>query len=159
MAAECDRRIVVGVDGSPQSLDALRWAADQARATDGWIEAVIAWEVAASFGLGPSWGYGASYEGLAPFDFVGSARLILDDAVKEALGDHPGVRVERKIIEGHPAAVLIARSVGAHLVVVGGRGHGGFAGLLLGSVSQHVAGHAHCPVTVVRYVEDVAPAT
>jgi nucleotide-binding universal stress UspA family protein len=159
MPAESDGRIVVGVDGSPESLDALRWAADQARLTGGWLEVVIAWEVPASFGIGPSWGYGSSYEGLAPFDFVGTARLTLDDAVKTALGDHDGIRVEPRIVEGHPAAALIEQSVGAQLVVVGARGHGGFAGLVLGSVSQHVAGHAHCPVTVVRNIDGAPPAT
>jgi nucleotide-binding universal stress UspA family protein len=159
MPAEPELRIVVGVDGSARSLDALRWAANQARLTDAWLETVIAWEVPASFGVAPPWGYEASYEGLAPFDFVGTARIILDDAVKEALGDHAGLRVEPRIVEGHPAAVLIEHSRGAQLVVVGARGHGGFPGLVMGSVSQHVAGHAHCPVTIVRYAEDEAAAT
>lgn len=74
----------------------------------------------------------------------------LDATVREALGADPGVSVELEVREGNPAQQLIDASRGADLLVVGTRGHGGFAGMLLGSVSQHLAAHATCPVTVIR---------
>ena len=61
-----------------------------------------------------------------------------------------GVEIERRVVEGAPGAVLVEESRGADLLVVGSRGHGGFAGLLLGSVSQQCAHHAECPVVIVR---------
>jgi nucleotide-binding universal stress UspA family protein len=70
--------------------------------------------------------------------------------IKEELGDEPPVLVQPRVKQGRPAKVLIDESVNADLLVVGKRGHGGFAGLVLGSVSQHVAAYAQCPVTVVR---------
>ena len=66
------------------------------------------------------------------------------------LGTEPSVRIEQEVLEGHPAQLLVTAAEGADLVVVGSRGHGGFVGMLLGSVSQHVAAHAPCPVLVVR---------
>jgi len=60
------------------------------------------------------------------------------------------VEIERRVVEGRPAAVLVNESQGADLLVVGSRGHGGFAGLLLGSVSQQCAHHAACPVVIVH---------
>jgi nucleotide-binding universal stress UspA family protein len=153
MAAKSDDRIVVGIDGSEPSVEALRWAAEQARLTNSRLEVVIAWEIPASFGMETLGGFSPSYEGLPPFDFAGTAQLTLDTAVKEAIGAPGGLHVDRLVIEGHPAAVLLDRSIGAQLLVVGSRGHGGFEGLVFGSVSAHVAGHAHCPVTVVRNVD------
>jgi nucleotide-binding universal stress UspA family protein len=70
--------------------------------------------------------------------------------IKEELGDRPPVLVQPQVKQGRAAKVLIEESTNADLLVVGKRGHGGFAGLVLGSVSQHVAAYAHCPVTVVR---------
>jgi nucleotide-binding universal stress UspA family protein len=153
MPATSGDRIVVGIDGSEPSVEALRWAAEQARLTNSRLEVVMAWQIPATFGLETLGGFSPSYEGLPPFDFAGTAQLILDTAVKEAIGEQAELQIDRKVIEGHPAAVLIDRSVGARLLVVGSRGHGGFEGLLFGSVSEHVAGHAHCPVTVVRNVD------
>jgi nucleotide-binding universal stress UspA family protein len=153
MAAKSGDRIVVGVDGSDPSVDALRWAATQARLTNARVEAVIAWQIPASFGMETLGGFSPSYEGLPPFDFAGTAKLTLDTAIKDAIGEPTDLQVDPLVIEGHPAAVLIAHSVGAQLVVVGSRGHGGFEGLVFGSVSEHVAGHAHCPVTVVRNID------
>jgi nucleotide-binding universal stress UspA family protein len=69
---------------------------------------------------------------------------------KDALGNDPPVAVQPSVKQGNPAKVLIEQAKGADLLVVGTRGHGGFAGLVLGSVSQHVAAYAQCPVTVVR---------
>jgi len=158
MAAQPDRRIVVGVDGSPSSLDALRWAAKQARATGAWLDAVIAWEAPPSFGAAPSLGYVPAFEGVPPFDLSEAARATIDAAIKEALGPHAGLRVEPAVVQGHAVATLIARSEGAELLVIGSRGRGGFTGLLLGSVSANVIGRAWCPVTVVRHFEAETPA-
>jgi nucleotide-binding universal stress UspA family protein len=155
MAAKSGNRIVVGIDGSEPSVEALRWAAQQARLTNSSLEVVMAWQVPASFGMGASSGYLPSYDGLPPFDFAGTAKLTLDTAVKDAIGEPTDLQVDRIVIEGHPAAVLIEHSIGAQLLVVGSRGHGGFEGLVFGSVSEHVAGHAHCPVTVVRDIDAI----
>jgi len=74
----------------------------------------------------------------------------LVQVIREELGDEPPLQVQAQVRQGRPAKVLIDESAGADLLVVGQRGHGGFAGLVLGSVSQHVAAYAKCAVTVVR---------
>lgn len=139
---EAQGRIVVGVDGSPASLDALSWAARQAEFTGAGLEAVMSWEYPVAFG-----GFPAGVE----IDWPANARPALDTALDEALGAQGG-SVTRTVVEGHPATVLMDAAAGAQLLVVGSRGHGGFAGLLLGSVSEHVVAHAPCPVTVVRHL-------
>lgn len=141
-------RIVVGVDGSPSSLEALAWAAGQARSTGATLEAVTAWEFLVGHGLAPT-----GFE-WAPVVDTGElekhTRDALEGWVTRTLKDDAGA-VERVVAEGHPTAVLLDRSRDADLVVVGNRGHGGFAGMLLGSVSQHLVAHATCPVVVVRH--------
>jgi nucleotide-binding universal stress UspA family protein len=133
--------ILVGVDGSPPSRAALRWALDQARLTGARVRAVIAWEVPAYTG----WGL-IAYE-----DFGAAAGKLLGEAVREAAGaGPPPVELIETVLPGHPAQVLIDASAHAALLVVGSRGHGAFAGTLLGSVSQLCVQHAHCPVVVVR---------
>lgn len=131
--------VVVGVDGSEESGLALRWAFDYAQMISAPVEAVIAWDIP------PSYGWGASYDDV---DLAKTARETLGKTIHGVLGDNPPVtsRVER----GHPALVLVAASERAQLLVVGSRGHGAFAGMLLGSVSQHCVQHAHCPVVVIR---------
>jgi nucleotide-binding universal stress UspA family protein len=137
-----DTDVVVGVDGSPSSRAALRWALDQARLTKARLRAVIAWEVPAF----TDWGVAAHQ------DFGVAAGKLLGESVREALGEDPppDVEVLEVVLPGHPAQVLIDQSAHAALLVVGSRGHGGFAGTLLGSVSQLCLQHAHCPVLVVR---------
>ena len=133
-------RIVVGVDGSDASLDAIRWALRQARLTGSALETVT------------SWSFPSQIAELAAedIDWNGRARSLLDDALTEvdAEGDVP---ITRTTNQGHPAQVLIDASKDADLLVVGSRGHGGFAGMMLGSVSVHVSAHAECPVVVVRH--------
>jgi nucleotide-binding universal stress UspA family protein len=139
-------RIVVGVDGSEASLDAIRWALRQAQLTSSVLEAVTSWNVPNQYA-----------ELVADdIDWAGSARSILDDALDavDAEGDVP---ITRTTLEGHAAQVLTHASTDADLLVVGSRGHGGFAGMLLGSVSTHVSAHADCPVVVVRH-HDARPA-
>ena len=135
-------RIVVGVDGSPSSAQALRWAITHARATGGEVHAVTAW-------LPPSvyaWGPGLPDD----VDWSESCSTALEHTIKSTLDGADADRVQRHVVRGHPAQALLDQAAGADLLVVGCRGHGGFTGLLLGSVSQHVVAHAPCPVLVVH---------
>jgi len=135
-------RIVVGVDGSDCSKDALRWAARQAEFTGATVDAVLAWEFPVFYGWAP-----ADSEDL---DFLRFAEQTLAQAVDDVFGpDHPGW-LRTRVVEGHAAQVLVEASAEAGLLVVGSRGHGRFAGALLGSVSTYCVHHAHCPVTVIR---------
>jgi nucleotide-binding universal stress UspA family protein len=136
------RRIVAGVDGSPSSKAALVWAVRQAELTGAVVEAVIAWWYPSGYGLAPA------ADGVV--DFEGDAGKTLAEAIAEVSGVAPDVMVSPRVIEGHPAGVLLREARGADLLVVGSRGHGGFAAALLGSVSQHCVQHAPCPVVVVR---------
>ena len=137
-----DKRIVVGVDGSPSSMKALRWAIRQAKLTGAEVEAVTAWSYPA--------GYGWAQFADGAVDFEGDAGKILVEALAEVSGIAPDVVVEPLVVHGHAADVLVRAAEGADLLVVGSRGHGGFAGMLLGSVSQHCVQHARCPVLVLR---------
>lgn len=133
---------MVGIDGSEGSHAALRWAVGQAARTGASVRAVIAWEYPSTYG----W-VGAMYpgdQGLATW-----SQQVLLEAVHTVLGDNPPVVVETVVVEGQSVRVLLDESKGADLLVVGSRGRGGFAGLLLGSVSQHCVQHARCPVVVI----------
>ena len=140
-------RIVVGVDGSAHSQEALRWAVGQARLSGGTVEAVISWSIPVDFGLG-----GAGV--LVSYDWEGVAVASLRDAVAHALDPADAEQVSQQVVMGHPATVLLDASAEADLLVVGSRGRGGFTGMLLGSTSQHVIARAACPVVVVRAAED-----
>lgn len=137
-------QIVVGVDGSPASVAALRWAVAQAELTGVAVQAVTSWQVPGQSAYG---GYGGYFA--VDVDWADVARTTLTTAVKEA-GDGAPVDVVPLVLEGHAAHVLVKASDGAQLLVVGSRGHGGFAGMLLGSVSEYVIAHASCPVLVIR---------
>lgn len=130
--------IVVGVDGSESSRYALRWAARQAECAGAEIRAVMAWHLPEIY----------AYE---PRDYEAEARTLLDDVVEETLGSDPAVPVVTQVVAGDAAPVLIDASRDAELLVVGSHGHGGFRGMLLGSVSQHCVSHAHCSVVVARH--------
>ncbi len=134
-------RIVVGVDGSSASIDALRWAVRQASLTGATVEAVIAWRYPMAFG---------GYPIAAETDWPSNAAQVLDTALGQAQVSE-AAPVTRKVVEGHPAQVLVEAAADADLLVVGSRGHDSFAGMLLGSVSEHVTAHASCPVLVVRH--------
>ncbi len=139
--AEPRPRIVVGVDGSDTSQEALRWALRQAKLAGGRVEAVTAWHYPASYGWEPA-GIDA--------DFEGDARRILAAALTAVTGLEPEVPVLPLVTEGYAADVLLHAAKGADLLVLGSRGHGGLASALLGSVSLHCVLHAHCPVLVLR---------
>lgn len=135
--------IVVGVDGSDSSLEALRWAKRQAELTGDRLEAVIAWEYPA--GIWASMAAGIPAE----LDLESLAGDVLNEALGKVLGEDTSA-VESKVLAGNAAQVLIELSETASLVVVGDRGHSGFTAAVLGSVSTHVTQHAHCPVLVFR---------
>ncbi len=136
--------ILVGVDGSAASKDALLWAADYAVLSGGRVHAVAAWEWPISLGVAVP----------LPDDYdpLKDSKTALEKTVAEVLGDSPSVPVSSTIVEGSPGYALVAAAANADLLVVGSRGHGGFAELLLGSVSEHCARYAPCPVTVVRHL-------
>jgi nucleotide-binding universal stress UspA family protein len=140
--------VVVGVDHSEGAKAALAFAYEEARLREATLRAVHAWQ----FGYN---GY-TGFEGAVPpvagdiHELHAAAEAALDATLRQTLGDADIITIERHAVEGTPAAVLIEESRGADLLVVGSRGHGGFAQLLLGSVSQQCAHHAECPVVIVR---------
>jgi nucleotide-binding universal stress UspA family protein len=139
------KTILVGVDGSRGSRKALTWAAAEAAEHGAELVVVNVWERT----LPPA----AGTPSVPEHDGAESSKQAADELVKiitEELGENPPVVAQPLVKRGRPAEVLIEQSAGANLLVVGTRGHGGFAGLLLGSVSQHVAAYAQCPVAVVR---------
>jgi nucleotide-binding universal stress UspA family protein len=138
-------RIVVGVDGSESSRAALAWAVREAALTGATVDAVHAWQVPVPYG------YGYGYAMILPVpDLEQAAGQVLDKAVAEVADLAPGVEIRTVIVEGNPARALLDAAKDADLLVVGSRGHGGFAEALLGSVSQHCVHHADCPVVVIR---------
>ncbi|MDX1620490.1 MAG: universal stress protein [Nitriliruptorales bacterium] len=139
-------RIVVGVDGSPPSLRALRWAWDEARLHDAHLEAVSVYRATAPILVGAPLVPQAS--GPSSSQLHESARRDLDDALELAVPKPEDV--ERTVLEGPASARLLDRAHDADLLVVGSRGLGGFKGLLLGSVSQRCVTHAPHPVAIVR---------
>jgi nucleotide-binding universal stress UspA family protein len=135
-------RIVVGVDGSPGSRDAVRWAAQQARLTGAALDAVIAWQYPAFFGWAPV--------SPADADFAKIAEDTLNGTLTEVFGTGWPGWVHPQVSEGYPAEVLVKTAEGADLLVVGCRGYSGLADALLGSVSTYCVHHATVPVTVIR---------
>jgi len=138
------KTIVVGVDGSPGSRKALNWAAAEAADHGADLVVVNVWEHT----LMPPAGSVSVSEHYVPDPSQRTADDLLQ-VIKEELGEQPPVVVQPHVKQGRPAKVLIDESANADMVVVGKRGFGGFKGLVLGSVSQHVAAYAKCPVTVV----------
>jgi nucleotide-binding universal stress UspA family protein len=145
-------KIVVGIDGSDVSKAALRWALAEAQLRHATVEAVHAWlplPIVAS-DVAPVPGQASAAELIASLPpLQDAAEQLVRRAVEEVASD-ASVEVEGIAVEGPAAQVLIDRSRTAELIVVGSRGHGGFVGLLLGSVSFQVAHHAMCPVVIHR---------
>ncbi|MCX4524577.1 universal stress protein [Streptomyces sp. NBC_01551] len=144
MSEPIEPLIVVGVDGSNHSKEALRWAVAQAKAIGGRVHAVMSWDWNTNpFAVGTA----------APQELVNAeaaARQKLADTVATAVGTSPGVPVFRRVEQGSAAQVLVDASKEADLTVIGTRGYGGFKGALLGSVSQQVVQYATSTVVVVR---------
>lgn len=138
-------RFVVGIDGSESSNAALQWALDEAGVRDATIKAVRVWRM-------PYVGdfAGPAVATIDPNELADANRELLDSTVDAALVTRTGMTVERVVRDGSPAAELAAEAKDADLLVVGSRGRGGFAELMLGSVSHQLAAHAPCPVVIVR---------
>ncbi|MEU5872157.1 universal stress protein [Glycomyces sp. NPDC047369] len=134
--------IVVGVDGSDASRKALEWTLEYAAAMGLSVTAVHAWQI--------PFNYGTAAMVLPAQEFAEEARRSLEKTVEEVAGAWPQVHVERLVKEGHPAKALLEVADEAPMLVVGSRGHGGFVGAVIGSVSQYCVTHARCPVLVVR---------
>jgi nucleotide-binding universal stress UspA family protein len=143
LGGETMERIVVGIDGSETSQRALEWAAEEARLRGASLEVVHAWHMP-YLGVYPMAG-----TGLDPTAFEEAARETLEVAIGGLATSEPTVQVEQSLLTGSAATAILESAKGADLVVIGSRGLGGFAGLLLGSVSQQVVHHATCPVVVV----------
>ncbi len=138
MSAETERgqRVVVGIDGSEPASRALAWAAAQAARLGAAIELHAAFDPGYTF--------------VAPDEVEGELQARVDEATARVHDLEPGVTVTGVTHQQAPAAALIEASRGAELLVVGSRGRGGFAGMLLGSVSLQCSLHAHCPVVIIR---------
>jgi nucleotide-binding universal stress UspA family protein len=141
------RRIVAGVDGSEGSRRALRWAVGEAVLRGAAVDAVAVWHD--PYGSDMSMEYQTPYFRQDRRAILGHVEERLARTIAEAAGGHPAVAVNPLVFDGEPAQVLCSRSADADLLVVGSRGHGGFARLLLGSVSTACAHHSRCPVAIV----------
>ncbi len=137
-------RIFVGVDGSDPSIDALRRAAAIAGAFNAPITAITTWEYPPIDSMYP----------VVDWSPETDAKLTLSDAIEKAFDGTPPAKLVSKTIQGSPAPVLIEESKHAFMLVLGSRGHGGLAGILLGSVSIACAERAHCPVLIMHRPKD-----
>ena len=145
-------KMVVGVDGSPGAHEALLWALAEARLRGAKLHIVHAWKVPMIEALPEPWVIGLTPPGPSVEEvherLRGAAKDVLDSSIRAAQAQ-PGVEIERELHEGHTVTVLLTAARDAELLVVGARGRGGFAGLLLGSVSHQCADHAPCPLAIV----------
>lgn len=135
-------RIVVGIDGSDSSARALEWAIHQAELTNASVLAMAVWHWPPALG----WGIPLA----PPYIPSEDAEAALEKELAPVRSKYTDVTIESRVVEGHPAPALVEASQGADLLVVGSRGHGEFAGMLLGSVSEHCVSNAQCPVLVLR---------
>ncbi|MEY9911319.1 nucleotide-binding universal stress UspA family protein [Catenulispora sp. MAP12-49] len=136
--------IVAGVDGSDSSADALRWAAEQARLTGAGLHAVYVWDFPSAYG----WAWAPGFTGV---DLETESRKDLDAMIHRVFDGDADVPLVARVERGNAAEVLVDVSRGADLLVVGSRGRGAFADMVLGSVSLHCAQHAACPVVIIRH--------
>jgi nucleotide-binding universal stress UspA family protein len=132
-------RIVVGVDGSEHSNEALRWALKEAECHSGMVTAVLSWQVPF-----------LSFPGAFDRDELEKVYKNFLIETVSAIAPKPAVPLETLVAEGDPTEAMVEASKGANLLVLGTRGRSAFAGLLLGAVSQGAAATAHCPVVLVK---------
>ncbi|GAA2785336.1 universal stress protein [Saccharopolyspora taberi] len=136
-----DYTIVTGIDGSPASKAALRWAVWHAGLTGGSITALMAWDMPLIY----------NWQAPGLEDMATTTAQRLAEVIHQTAGETQ-VPIRKEVAQGHPARALLdaAEETRADLLVLGNRGHGGFTEALLGSVSQHCVQHARCPVVIVR---------
>jgi nucleotide-binding universal stress UspA family protein len=142
MTAYARERVIVGVDSPYRNHPEVELAVQEARRLNAGLTIMHVFVEPTAYGLGP-WLPGLT-------DVVVEARTALDKMAEQVALDHPGVDVMPALVVGSASHVLISASREAKLIVLGCRGLGGFAELMLGSTSSQVASHAHCPVIVVR---------
>lgn len=142
MVAPSQQRILVGIDGSDSSKEALRTADRIARALDVPLTAVMFWQ-------GPPVYEG--WETVDPTKPPAGTEDVLRATVADVFGAEVPAHVRAELVHGRAAARLVEESENALMLVLGRRGHGGMRGSALGSVSNACIAHAHCPVLVVRH--------
>ncbi len=136
------RRIVVGADGSPASVGALRWAMAHASRVGAEVDVVTGYDIPLTILVVPTY---------TEEDYARDARALLDHTVEQATsGEHADVPLNSSLVQGKPARALAEAAAGAELLVVGGRGQGELPGMHLGSVASYCVHHAPCPVLVYR---------
>ncbi|GAB2752316.1 universal stress protein [Salinifilum aidingensis] len=131
----------VGIDGSPESAQALRWAAQYVRGTGGIVHAISVWHQPVQLGYRLP-----SSEG----DLEKQARSGLDGVVEPLREEFSDVDLRPRLLRGHPVDELVVASKQVDLLVLGHQGHGAFTGMMVGSVASKLVHHAKCPVLVVR---------
>lgn len=132
--------VVVGVDGSAEREHVVDWAFDEAAALGTGLIAVHVWHPEIS---------GLALSAVDRHELASEHHRMLDQRLAYGRRRHPEVEGERVVTNGHVTRSLLAHSESAQLVVVGSRGRGHLTGMLLGSTSQALLYHAHCPVLVV----------
>ncbi len=133
--------IVVGADGSERSVEALRWAADYARATSGRIKIITGYTVPFTILVVPTY---------TQADYRRDAEEVLQRTIETAGDVLEGIEVNAHVVEVRPALALINAAQDADLVVIGSHGFGGFPGMHLGSTASYLVHHSPCPVVVCR---------
>lgn len=144
MSESESRPVVVGVDGSPASLAALRWAVEDAGRRGCGVDAVTAWHADYGVMIGPL--PAEVFAEVSPQAMKAAAQKVLDRSVE----GFDGVDIRRVLVEGDARDVLSKASQDAALLVVGNRGHSRLVEAVIGSVSAYCVHHASCPVVVVR---------
>lgn len=144
MITQGAHRIIVGTDGSENSLSAVRWALREGALREVPVDVIHAWHFTPM--VDPM--------GIAIIpptaEIQASAQQVLAEVMRKVEAERRDVHVNEIVAQGSPAGTLLSAAKDAGLLVVGRRGHGGFVGLLLGSVATQVVHHAPCPVVVVN---------